>query len=310
MAIYCRILILSIIVLLSPSLAFAQNSLDCSQLDSVYCDSSWRGASELWNLFSDYHRTYRMHADFNEDVPHDVVFVWPSPPDLSAQDLRELIDNGAKILVFDESAVSLNWYRSLFNSSANAVESPMMPEAAHINGSVHLPVVNVDAAFRLRYLLPENDVPYRVAFNHPTPVIMNSDGKNVVELVFRSQANNNSGGALFVIRDESLTTRLMLNTLDNARFIRSVVDSMCDKKCEIHFFEPDFEVHHDDEPEDQPESFDDKIQKFSDFANESAENLRDRTKHVPWESLAFVLIAAWTMLAIAAAFSWNRMKNK
>ena len=294
---------------------------DCSSNGSVFCDDSWRGYAHLANILSHHPLLWdrSLNADNFDFSGQLLIFIQPEsiPPEF----IDSALKNGARILAFDESQASVNWYRKITGIVADSMNSPETLSASHINGNPNLPVFPVDPVMKNKFSLPDKSLQWQIAFNHPSPVVsLNSADTSQLEMTFVFDLKDSeSGGAVFVIRDESFPTHLMLNTLQNAQFVSALVDSLCDgiSPCPVHLFEPESEFIFQTSDISDLEDSTDLIVSAKEFmadakesVSEKIENIKKSSASIPFTQMLLALFSAWAVLALAAAFPWGRTKSR
>ncbi len=295
---------------------------DCSSGASIYCDESWHGSAEFVNLFKDRDISWSSVLDEQTIEDDKAIQIWIHPPEIPTETVIHAVNYGARILVLDESQTSINWYQNIHAVAADSINSPDMPTAAHINGNPNLPVLPIDDETRKTFHLPEMSSQWKLAFNHPTPIIRfdPDDTTRLKQILYFAEfaENPDTKGALFVIRDESFATRLMIKTLDNGHFLTALFEKLCDNSstCPIKFYEPGFSyVAMQSETEQTDErtwisQADEMWTDVQEFATETVDTVRKSQDYIPLKLILFCLIMAWTGLAIVAAFPWRRTKQK
>ncbi|MBQ9396408.1 MAG: hypothetical protein IJU23_12970 [Proteobacteria bacterium] len=301
-----RILPVILAGILLSAQAFAQ---DCKRDHSAYCDDSWRGFASFHTLLAPYHTEWK--TEFGDDG--NTVQIWSNAADISIEEIHRKIDNGARILLFDESETTVMLYGEAFSQAAIASDSPFIPEASHINGNPHLPVFHVNTQMKETFGLPDDSTNWRLAFNHPTPIVYQKAPGALGYVFSFAVKNDDTGGTIFVIRDESLMTRLMLQTYDNARFISALLDTLCMKTapCRIDLYEPSIQSEPDItslNSDNSQDAADGIVSKIRDFQSQIKEFNDTKLSNIPWKLLAMILLATWVFLGMASTFNWGRSK--
>ncbi len=304
----------------NPNVAQGTEWPDCQLSNSAYCSNSWQGgyAFAHWinqqspqTLYQDEGSIEQIHAN----PAH--LLIWPNPPAVSLQTVLDILASGSSILVFDESDTTLEWYRNLFDKRAITIDSPAIQQASHINGSQALPVIPPTRDFIRDLEFAGDTSQWQIAFNHPSPIVVHEQGHTSFHLVFafRNPHTENSGTAV-IIRDESTWTELMMNTLDNSKFLHAILDSMCPAKqaCTIHLYEPAFQWSAPVIP-DEPESpeWQETIQKSIEQSRQKWTDWMDSNeplfKQIPWKEILISILLLWTIIAVIAIFPLTRTKS-
>ena len=292
-------------ILLSTQ-AFAQ---DCSRNQSVYCDDSWRGFAQFKHILAPYHTEWK--TEF-EDTDSSVK-IWSNAADISIDEIHRQIDKGARILLFDESETTVMLYRETMHKAAISANSPAIPEASHINGNPNLPVIHVSTQMKNDFGLPENSTQWRLAFNHPSPIVFQKADKSLEYVFAFAVKNDDSNGAIFVLRDESLMTRLMMQTYDNASFLSALIDNLCMNMapCRIDLYEPSAKpvpTQTDAIPDNSQNQSDTIASKIQDIKSRFKEFNDTKLANIPWKLILMILLATWILLGMASTFNWGRSK--
>ncbi|MBQ8036232.1 MAG: hypothetical protein IJ268_04505 [Proteobacteria bacterium] len=312
---------IAIALFLNIQTAYAQDVCPVDRNDSVYCDDSWQGSLEFLAFLSARKHLIKYGDDLQGGLAdaERVVQIWRDPPaSLDAEAVRDMLDKGARILVFDESDVSLGWFRSFRNQAAISSEAPPTPYASHINGNQALPVF--EQVGELLNFKPPSAKKLQVAFNHASPLsTLDSHGGVLMMHTFSEPADLNGlkagQGALFVVRDESFPTRLMLHTLDNDEFLGLVLDALCaDRKpCPVALFEPKFGYVPASEGDAAEDSFGAEMQKFFE---QTKERIADRweagkkqRENMPWAFVILACLMVWSLCTFLYGVPTGRVKE-
>lgn len=292
--------------------AWALEKLDCQHSGSIYCNNTWQGAS----LFSK--AVHKMASEvtyqdaFRLDDPSSQLLIWIKPPRISTQDLMALLEKGTNIIAFDESSTSLQWYREILDPFATSQDSPLIPNAAHINGNPALPVMSPLIGDFGNLKFSQKTYRYQLAFNHPSPVMTQSQKITQFHTGFVIQnKHSQTSGSIVVIRDESFWTNLMFYTLDNSAFLNDIFEALCQNSCTIGLFEPKFAflktIPDDNSIENENiEPFREKLAQSRQAASEFIEQHQDEINKIPWSSFLYFILAIWVLAAIVAIFPLKR----
>lgn len=292
--------------ILLSSQAFA---LDCRRDASVYCDASWRGFADFQTLLAPYQVEWKNKFDSDENL----IQIWSNAADIPIELIQKKLRKGARILILDESQTTVSLFRENINKTAVSVDSPFLADAFHINGNPHLPVFSVSKQMKDVFNLPEESVQWRLAFNHPTPIAYQNI-QNSLDYVFAfAVEDEGSNGAVFVIRDESMMTRLMLHTYDNAQFLSALIHTLCrgDPQCRIDLYEPSANLDVDapaTEIDVDSNHFGGIADKFRDIQSQVKELSSEKLKNVPWKIILMVLFASWILIGMFSTFNLGRSK--
>jgi hypothetical protein len=310
--------------LLYPAQAKAQEP-DC-EAGSFFCDETWHGGRMFYDLIESwgYERDYHADSsDFGADAARTDVHVWISPRSVGTQVIAQALASGARIVVFDESDVSLTWYRTLVNPSAMVMPSYHTEYAARINGNPDLPVFYVDPAVRQVFDIksPNDDTTWMVAMNHPVPII-ESDAKGNLRGVFyytlpySDDQAASEDASIVVVRDADMPMRLMMETLDNQMLVQALLRDRCGDAphCRVHVYEPGvaFAAAVTGELAETP-----WYRRVADtvFSSESVSRLRrvwqdeSLMSRINWRLFVLAILVAWLVLAIVLALPLKRNKT-
>lgn len=310
-----------IALFLNVQAAYAQDKCPVGRTDSAYCDDSWQGSFELLAFLNARKQLikYGDHVQGGVADSDRVVQIWRDPPEsLDSDEVRDMLAKGARILVFDESDVSLEWFRAFRNQAVISSEAPPTPYASHINGNQALPVF--DQVGELLNFRPPSAKKLQVAFNHASPLITQDRHGGVLMMHTFSEPPDLNGlkagqGALFVIRDESFPTRLMLHTLDNSEFLGLVLDALCaDRKpCPVALFEPKFDYVPVSADDGADASFGSEMQKLFE---QTRDRIADRweagkkqRENMPWAFVILVCLMVWSLCAFLYGVPTGRVKE-
>lgn len=305
-----------LILIYLGGVGYAMPHCQQNNTDSVYCDESWRGLNSWHHILQSYGYSVTWSESFQaDDADIHAVHVWLSSPDISPDYFEYILLRGVKLLIFDESAHSLNWFRSKYQADAISMDSPYDAEASHINGNPDLPVIEINRHEQetLGMRLDNEDV-WMMALNHPTPIVINHDQSHDIIYYFNLTASEGTGRA-YIFRDESLPTRLMINTLQNAKVIQSVIQSLCDdiKPCSVILYEPSFhyipsENISNNELEQWLSDAGDFIQYQKQSVSDFWDHHADVIERIPWTFLLTAISAAWCIIALLVSVPFGRGK--
>lgn len=285
----------------------AQNR--CEHDTSVYCDTSWHGSSGFYQWLDN--RSHRFVPIPRDDYQKRAdVQIWLRAPELDEAALENELASGVRMLVLDESDVTVQWFESYYQTPASSVHSPFVESVAHINGNPDLPVFHLEKTQIALLDLPEEAQTWQIAMNHPTPVSFVYEQIQQLSYFYTFSL---SGGLAVVIRDESMMTNLMYHALDNKFWMRGILDTLCADRipCYIQLHEP--EDHYIPASEGMPEddrlsSVEKTVQKarnhYETFIKTHGENI----KNLPWHFVLLLIAVLWTMIALLMSFPSKRMK--
>ncbi|MBR4985293.1 MAG: hypothetical protein IKY83_06100 [Proteobacteria bacterium] len=300
--------------------AFADTRCPVERQDSVFCDDSWHGSLEFLSFLGRRHQALRYSDQLENTLPDadKSLQIWLTPPaSLDAEAVQSMLDQGARILVFDESDITLSWFISLRHQPALSEQAPQTPHASHINGNPALPVFDqVSELLNVTRPLPQK---LQVAFNHATPLLTIEHDIAVMLHTYAVPATLDSlaagQGALFVIRDESLTTRLMLHTLDNAAFLDKILDTLCADRlpCPITLYEPNFSYTPSGEIPPDDNGFIQSMQKSTktlhDRLTDRWEATRNKRENIPWAFVVLSCVIVWSLCAFLFGVPSGRVRE-
>ena len=311
-------------VLLCPAQANAADP-DC-ETGSFFCDETWHGGRMFYDLLDSWGYALDYHADsrdFGEDAEQTDVHVWISPRSVGAHVISQALESGARIVVFDESDVSLTWYRMLVNPSAMVQPSYHTEYAARINGNPDLPVFYVDPAVRKVFDIksPNDDTTWMVAMNHPVPIVESDSNGNLRGVFYYMLPYSEDQAALkdasiVVVRDADMPMRLMMETLDNQKLVHALLQNRCGDAphCRVHVYEPGvaFAAAVTGELGETP-----WYRRVADtvFSSESVSRLQrvwqdeSLMSRINWRLFVLAILVAWLMLAIVLALPLKRNKT-
>lgn len=311
-------------LLLYPGHANAQDP-DCNA-GSFFCDETWRGgrvfydALEEWGYARDYHTGSQ---DFGEDAQHTDVHVWISPQSVGSHVIAHALESGARILVFDESEVSLAWYRMFVNPTATVQPSYHSEYAAQINGNPDLPVFYVDPAVRDVFGIssPDDDTTWMVAMNHPMPIIESDNKGNLrgvfyYSLPYSEEDVTDNGASIVVVRDADMPMGLMMNTLDNQKLVHALLQDRCGnaQHCRVHVYEPGVAFAAAVTGEFTETPWYHRLMERV-FSSESVARLQNVWQdeslmaRINWRLFVLAILIAWLLLAIFLALPLKRNKT-
>lgn len=311
-----------IALFLNVQAAYADVPCPVDKPDSVYCDDSWQGSLEFLKFLGNRHQRMRYGDTLDGDQPDldKGVQIWRDPPEtLDAEAVRLMLEKGARIVVFDESAVSVEWFRAFRDLPAVSAEAPPTPYASHINGNPALPVF--DQVSELLNFKPPISQKLMVAFNHASPLITREDEDDTLLMLhtYSVPADLNGlergKGALFVIRDESFPTRLMLHTLDNAKFLGFVLDALCADRmpCPISLYEPHFGYVPLDNGAKKEDSLIAEMQQTFEGARERLverwEAGKKQRENIPWGFVVLACLMVWSLCAFLYGVPSGRVRD-
>ena len=304
----CLVILACILLFTNANDVCAQNK--CDSLNSVFCDSSWRGSSLFYDWIENQNRRFILiHKDEYQKTGD--IQIWLHAPQLDAQTIENELSKGIRMLILDESQTSAQWFEYFFNTRVNSINSPFVDNAAHINGNPDLPVFHLEDNMIEQLALPQEAVQWQIAMNHPTPLVIPSNSQ-AQELKFAFTLPSNKGMA-FVIRDESLLTNLMFNTLDNKNWIHAILNYLCEDRapCYISLNEPnDRYIPMEDPPQD--DSLQSKAEQTYTKIKNNYQSLIDshgeNIKNLPWGFILLLLATIWTIIALLMSFPASRTK--
>ena len=311
-----------IALFLNAQMAYADGQCPVDKPDSVYCDDSWQGSLEFLKFLGNRHQLMRYGDTLDGDQPDldKGVQIWRDPPEtLDVEAVRLMLEKGARILVFDESAVSVGWFRALRNLPAVSTEAPPTPYASHINGNPALPVF--DQVAELLNFKPPTSQKLMVAFNHASPLLTREDNDDTLLMLhtYSEPADLNGlergKGAFFVIRDESFPTRLMLHTLDNAKFLDLILDALCADRmpCPVALYEPHFSYLPSGAGADEADSLTSEVQKTIGEARERLaerwEASKKQRENIPWAFVVLACLMVWSLCAFLYGVPSGRVRD-
>ncbi len=301
--------------------AFASTRCQEAESVSVYCDDSWRGAKKFLQFLES--KRYQIDIAKAFDANHwdkEAVHILLSAPDIAPEVLKTLVADGARMLVFDETDRSLAWFRQEEAHRAFAMASPYDRYAAHINGNPKLPVLEFDRKqLKLRQkagVLGEGA--WHMAFNHPTPIVVSQEDEDrwIYQFSIPSAAPVEAlTGWIYIFRDESLPTALMMGTLQNAAILGAVLEGLClgRRPCHMILYERDatyLPPHQEGDSrieqwaEHLKAFWDDKVQAVTEFYD----SRQKAWEHMPWGFLMLALMALWYVISILISVPLGRDK--
>ena len=318
--------ICAVLMSLVPVCALSQTPLDCAHDEaSFFCDDSWRGGRSFYHQLEEWGYQPIYHADSmhaESELPHEAdVHIWISPPsEIDDHEILKQIESGARILVMDESHVTLSWYQSYVNAMSAMNGTYPNAFASHINNNPDLPVFYVDDAMRNQFGLetPEDTSTWLISMNHPTPIVETDIHEGTRGIYHYSlphhtaSSNGQSGGQLVVVRDESLLIELMLNTLDNRKLLHALLHELCRSSttCRIHLFEPGFTYIQ--RPETTAEESWFQSFKTSVLSNEYISRIQSvwhdeaLMQRINWRLFFIAILMSWLVLALILALPFKR----
>ncbi len=322
-----RFIFVAVLSTLAPYGAMAQQGLDCRHSESAFCDASWKGADAFKKTVLDLKIKTFYHETIDESairtIAGESVHVWIAPGYIEPSVVHSMIEAGARLLVFDETAMSVDLFSETYHHPAIEVESPFLPEASHINGNRNLPVLAPDPGMIKAFGLPESAEKWQIAYNHPTPLASRIEGQ---VLIYHSYAlarqedempeNKSKSGRLVAFRDESIPIRLMLNTLDNRRLLTAILASFCADRenCSIHLYEPGAVfLSAPPAPLSWQEEWAESMEQAKVRLQEKKDEIKTKAEpvmaHFPWKLFLFAVIMAWTILTLFAVFPVGRSRK-
>lgn len=307
----CLGLILGLVFM--PNASMAQ--LDCRAIGgSPFCSASWHGLSEFYHLVSaSFSNVCTIHSAEDEanSCSHASFEIWISPQNVSPKDTFLALQSGKSILIFDETEFSSNLFNYIQNitksDSSNALHLTLFPSTPkwYINGNAALPVFTIDGDW------PEaSGSKLQIAWNHPNPH-MAVGMAPLYAYAFQPRDKDSSSGRLVVLRDDSLPLSLMLLTLDNRKWLSSIMHWLCpDATCSAALYAP--ETH----PANAPLSRRDRISKDSFFENLQKQvklfwvNNRRAFDAIPWQKVICVAVGGWTFIVFCIIVPLRRPRQK
>lgn len=312
-----KLLLLALMTLVFASLPFKASASPTTQNEtpSFYNDKSWHGGWNFAQLIAasgatlSYHRdNATMEAQTQGEI---LVLIAPELNHFKKADFDAALDNGYRMLIFDNSMASIDWLKEI--SPNLRFSQGQDPEAAHINANPMLPVWTTTQAFGA---LPAAK---RLAFNHPQalagghPFVGNSRfGYAFIYPKFTADELRNSQAPFALIfRDESLPSTLMLEKLDNRSFFSESFRMLCPKTglCRFHLFEPNMT------PVFKPSQG--ILASIPRRIESTILELIEQIKHIyrqnqaaidafPWQAIGIAFILFWTFLATLMAYPLTR----
>ena len=286
---------------------FAQNR--CEHDTSVYCDASWHGSSGFYQWIDN--RSHRFVPIPRDDYQKRAdVQIWLRAPELDEAALEKELAAGVRMLVLDESKVTLQWFEGYFQTPATPVLSPFVESVAHINGNPDLPVFHLEESQIQMLELPPEAQAWQIAMNHPTPVAFQYQQTQHLSYFYTLPYDK---GMAVVIRDESMLTNLMYHALDNKFWLQGILDTLCAdiSPCYVQLHEPEdhyipaWDMVQDD---DNQSSFEKTVQKARNHYESFVQNYGENIKNLPWRFVLLLIAALWTMVALLMSFPAGRMK--
>lgn len=303
--------------------ADAMASTRCQEHEdaSVYCDDSWRGAKKFVQYLEDNRYQVEIADAFIADnLDKEAVHVWLSAPDIAPENLKNMIADGIRMLVFDESEHSLAWFRQERDKQAFSMASPYDVKAAHINGHPKLPVLEFDRkTLELRQTAGTmGEGTWHLGLNHPTPIVVSHEDEDKYiyqfSIPYREHLESSSGW-IYIFRDESLPTALMMGTLQNAAILGAVMDGLCvgQVPCRLVLYERDADYLAPQEDQgrmirqwadNMRTIWEDKVQSASAFFQTRQQAL----ERMPWGFLVLAFMALWYVISIVISVPLGRDK--
>ncbi|MCL2325299.1 MAG: hypothetical protein FWC40_02165 [Proteobacteria bacterium] len=191
-------------------------SVACAEEWHFWEDRSWRGGSEARALLESLGEV--VYATSSTALRQGDVLIWisPAPEALLAWPSPS---SGIQALIFDEGEASEAFLcqAGLCKSASQGVNDM----ARHVNGNPNLPVIHASFSWQGKHF--DGDL----CWNHPSPL---QGGQPLVgDEAFGYVFLHHHGEV--IIRDASLLTNLMLNTFDNRRFVRFLLEGACQESC-------------------------------------------------------------------------------
>ena len=302
---------------------YAEETCPFQEGNSEYCDESWHGLSGFITFLRETERAYQYSHELDDtwslSAEPNVVFIWIQPPDIEWHTVHQAIQNGAKFLVLDETDVSMKWFEELFHQPVIMKDSPVDPTVAHINGRNELPVLTAEQIQKYTSLLNRDNM--QVALNHPTPLIWQNNDE--IQRCYAWSWPESGEPGVWVIRDESIVRQLMLNTLDNRRYLHDVFNLLCPgNHCDFRLYEPGFkrstnviaEDNEEKSEEDWTEQERDNITQFIDSRVKQVEDNITKsgslidTAH--WRLLITIALITWLILIVCTAITLKRRSGE
>ena len=297
---------------------FAQdNTCPFLEGESEYCDDSWHGLSALTSFLRETERKIEYHSELEISSLYsdnsDAVYLWIQPPEIDFEVIQQAIQNGARFLVLDETETSIQWFRMYYSYHVVMKDSPADPAAAHINQRDELPVLNVSQIQRYTSALNKENL--QVALNHPTPLVWQEQDEEQICYAWSWPVSGVPD--LWVIRDESFVRRIMLNTLDNRKYIHDVLNLLCpDNRCTIHIFEPGFVIHQNEDTgvvEPQESRTDKGREKFAQFIDSKTNQIKNRVDDYEtvfsdnqWKLIVTMTLLIWLIIIVFTTITIKR----
>ena len=298
---------------------FAEETCAYHEGNSEYCDESWHGLAEFITFLGETERDYQYGSELDDSwissVKPDVVYIWIQPPDIEWIAVNQAIQNGAKFLVMDETEVSMKWFQEWSHQTVMMNDSPVDPTVAHINGRNELPVLTAEQIQKYTSLLSKDS--FQVALNHPTPLIWQQN--NEIQRCYAWSWPESGAPGLWVIRDESIVRQLMLNTLDNRRYLHDVMNLLCPgHHCTFRLYEPGFKVNPEavadnNEAKSEEDWVEQERENITQMIDSKAKQVKDNisnggsiisTSH--WRLLITIALLIWLILIICTAITLKR----
>lgn len=283
--------------LVKCNICLAQDHPDCDPdaVFSEYCDNSWKGLGSFYDFLRGFYIVeYKnsLNAQYLESINSQSVHIWINPPDIPLELFQSAIEKGGKFLIFDESSFTEKSFNIWYREPVHSEDSPTDNSLSHINGNHALPILDISPDFR-------------IAMNHPTPLVLKNKDEKVYCYTYSVPPdiqNTPDNGHARIFRDESMVRQLMLYTLDNQKYIKSVLDELClFNDCKIILYEPGFSFSNQEKSRE--DNFWNTLFNPEDF-------FWSQFKALPWRTIWMTVLSLWMILVLCLSIPLKRNKGQ